>query len=1325
LPPNSAQHNGDSFSIVGIGGSAGGLEACIEFLSALPTTTGMAFILVQHLEPNHQSHLPEILSRATKMPVVHAEEDLRVQPEHLYVIPPNTVLTIKDGALHLAPRSESSSQYYPIDQFFFSLAEDVGPRAIGVILSGASSDGSQGLRAIKCAAGTTFCQSEKSAKYTVMPRSASATSAVDFILPPRSIAAEVARISRHPYLSDLTENFDSEADLQNSEEEVGKILWLLRGASKVDFTQYKQNTIRRRIARRMLVHNLATPREYLDFLNQRPEELAELFRDILISVTQFFREPDAYDALARIESALIGQRDRNAPFRIWSAGCATGEESYSLAIAITEVIEAAGLDTPIQLFGTDISEGAIDRARSAIYPESILREVTPERLNRFFTRVESGYRIAHAIRESCIFARHDLTRDPPFSQLDLVSCRNVLIYFGSAAQQRVLPSLHYSLKPEGLLFLGSAESIGPHSDLFEGIDDQNKIFSRKGTSSNYSVTLPDPRAFKDPAPERTPNGQSAAASLAGVESRATRMLRDQYAPPGVTINDSMTIVHFHGPTSLFLEPPTGEASLNLLRVAHHSLLLSLRKAIDAAKERNEPVQESGVRFERKGEAREITLRVLPFREANALFYLVLFEDAAAAPVFTGGLRPTDEESNALELQLRQTRRELDENREYLRKVTEQHEVAMEELRAAHEEVQSSNEEMQSTNEELRTAKEELQSSNEELITVNDELNDRNNQLAAANSDLNNVLNAVNLPVVMVGMDFRIRRCTPAAERLLSMVASDMGRLVTDIHYKIDVPGLKTMLTEATQALTVQQVRVQSREGKWFSVVVRPYRTVDHRIDGAVITLIDVDEVTQALARAEEARDLAEGIVETVQHPLLVLDGDLRVQRATSSFYRTFQANPEETRGKLIYEVGNGQWNIPQLRKLLEEAILRDVPFRDLDVEHDFPHIGRRTMRLNAKRITGQDGNPHTILLAMEDVTDRKEAAEIQYRRLFESAKDAIVVIDAESELVVDVNPFFLELTRYPRTDIVGKAFWEIPPFRKADEGRRLVPESAGREVSRWDSVHMEAKDGRQVIVEMVANRYRVKDKLLIQVNIRDVTQRRQAEEDLRKSNLDLQQFAFAASHDLQEPLRTVINHAQLLQKEYGGRMGPEADEMIGFITSATDRMRHMVLDLLSYAQTARAPISVAPVRVDTVLASALSNLQVVIHNVSARITFDALPTVSMDQTQLLHLLQNLIGNALKYRGKDPPRIHLSAHKSGEEWIFSVQDNGIGIDPKYHDHIFIVFKRLHGPEYPGTGIGLATCRRIVERHGGRIWVESEPGKGSTFFFSVKIPAGSDN
>jgi two-component system, chemotaxis family, CheB/CheR fusion protein len=1307
------------FPVAGIGASAGGLEACLDFLAALPPQTGISFILVQHLEPNHESQLPEILSRATAMPVSHAQDGLPVEPDHFYVVPPNVILTIKEGALRLSPRAENANQYFPIDQFFASLAEDQGAHAIGIILSGGSSDGAQGVRSIKSASGTTFCQTEDSAKYGGMPHNAIETGAVDFVLPPSLIASEVARISAHPYLTQKPEGLEDTAGFAQGQEDIQKIFELLRGATRVDFAQYKQNTIRRRIARRMLVHNIVSLHDYVALLSRHPNEINDLYRDILINVTKFFREPAMFASLAVLTSSLIQERDPNAPFRIWTAGCASGEEAYSLAIAITEIMEGARISTPIQLFGTDISEIAIDRARAAVYPETIQKEVSPERLSRFFTRVETGYRISKSIRENCVFARHNLIRDPPFSQLDLVSCRNVLIYFGASAQQRALAAMHYSLKPGGLLLLGSAETIGNRAEVFAVRDNENKIFSRKPGSTRFITTLPDPKGMDYSNAEPALNQMTMAPTLADIEVRVTRILRDLYSPPGVTINDSMQIVHFHGQTGLYIQPPSGEASLNLLRIAHQSLLFSLRKAIDTAIERKEPVHETGVRFEHNGEIRDIALRVIPISEAAARYFLILFEDGAARPPSTASRGAGPEESATFEFELAQARRELDETREYLRKIVEQHEIAMEELRAAHEEVQSSNEEMQSTNEELRTAKEEVQSTNEELVTVNDELKNRNSELAAANNDLSNVLKAVNIPIVMVGRDLKIRRYTPAAERLLNTPPLDVGRLITNASFTIDVPGLHAMLSNSIETLSVQQRVVQNREGRWYSVVARPYRTTDDRIDGAVITFLDIDDVTRALERAESARDFAEGIVETVQHPLLVLDRDLRIQRATSAFYRTFQVTAEETQGQPIYSVGAGQWNIPQLRTLLEDAFARDVPLRDFDIELEFPDIGRKTMRLNARRIAGRDRSPQTLLLAIEDVTERKEAAEIQYRRLFEASKDAIVVVEGGSGRVVDVNPFFLELTRHPVTEIVGKAFWEIPPFRRAEEGRRLVPESMENEFARFDSVRLEANDGRKLVVELIANRYLVRGQTLIQVNIRDVTERRQAEEDLRRSNLDLQQFAFAASHDLQEPLRTVINQVQLLEQLYRGKLDADADEIIHFITSATDRMRHMVLDLLSYAQTARVAIAIVPTSVEAVLATAMSNLQLAIQNVGARITFDPLPIVLMDQTQLLQVLQNLIGNALKYRGQDPPRIHLSARRAGSEWIFSIKDNGIGIESKFHDNIFTVFKRLHGPEYPGTGIGLATCKRIVERHGGRIWVESEIGKGSTFFFTARL------
>jgi two-component system, chemotaxis family, CheB/CheR fusion protein len=674
------------------------------------------------------------------------------------------------------------------------------------------------------------------------------------------------------------------------------------------------------------------------------------------------------------------------------------------------------------------------------------------------------------------------------------------------------------------------------------------------------------------------------------------------------------------------------------------------------------------------------------------------------------------EPGTLEVQLNHARRELSNTRDHLRKIIEEHESTTEELRAANEEARSSNEELQSTNEELRTAKEELQSSNEELTTVNDELKQRFHDLDLATNDLSNILSAATIPIVMVGMDLRVRRFTPAAERLLGLVPADTGRPMPDLHLKFHVPDLKDVLTETIRTLEVQQRRAESRDGRWFNLSFRPYRTTDERIDGAVITFIDIDESTRALEEAERARKFAEGIVETVQHPLLILDSNLRVIRATEAFYKTFQVIREDTVGYTIDDLGSGQWQVPELRRLLQQALTRDVPFRDLEITHNFPHIGPRTMRLNARRI-GSDAAGHTVLLALEDITDRREAAEIQYRRLFESAKDAIVVLESPSGIVVDVNPFLLEISRYSRADMLGKRFAELPPFLDAEEGRRLVPETLERGVARYDSVVMSARDGRQMIVEMIANGYRVKDRDLIQVNIRDVTERRRMEEDLRRSNLDLQQFAFAASHDLQEPLRTVISFLELFERQNRGKLGPEADQQIKYITTAADHMKHLVLDLLGFSQVVRADLNLITVSAEAILATTLLNLQLAIRSSDARITFDHLPVIEADQTQFVQLLQNLISNSIKYRGAEPPRIHLSAREAGPEWVFSLQDNGIGIDPRYADHIFAVFKRLHGREYPGTGIGLAICKRIIERHNGRIWVESQPGKGSTFYFTV--------
>jgi two-component system CheB/CheR fusion protein len=1308
------EQSGGCFHIVGVGASAGGLDAFIELFGALPNNTGMAFVVIQHLEPNYESQLAEILARSTKMPVIQAVNGQTVAPNEVYVIPPNAVMLIEGGILRIAPRSQSAKPYYPIDVFFESLAADQGAKAIAIVLSGTASDGAQGVRAIKRACGTTFCQEESSAKYAGMPHNAIATGAADFVLSTVKIAEELARISLNPFLTAPVERLQDPLEETEIDGEFQLILGRLKNATGVDFTPYKQSTIRRRLGRRLAVNHLDTLREYLAYLDCRPAEVHELYRDILISVTSFFREPGMFASLTEVIQQYLQTRPNEEPFRLWVPGCATGEEVYSLAMIASEILQETRRDVSLQVFGTDISDSAIDHARSGIYTEVSTEGISQERLIRFFSKVELGYRIKQSIRDCCVFARHDLTNDPPFSQIDIVSCRNVFIYLSSGLQQKVLPSLHYSLKTGGLLILGSAETVGTRSDLFSVLDNDNKIYRKNAVDVPLNTQRRSNTGAVPTAGELFPDTFVSYPASVDPEIRAARILRDLYAPPGVMINSDLQVLHVHGQTSFYLDRIPPATNTNLLRVVRESLVYPLRKAVDAVLLRKQPVHETGVEVSHQNQTKRIRLSVYPITD-NGQNMLVLFEDESKG----GGLLLSQEEilePGSTEHQLESARRELNETNEYLRKIIEQHSVTTEELRAANEEARSTNEELQSTNEELRTAKEQLQSSNEELTTINDELKHSNIELNLTGNDLANILNAATIPVIMVGMDLRLRRFTPAAATLLGLTSHDIGRTLSDVHRSAGLPDLKSMLIETLRTLNVQFQRGKDAHGRWYDVFTRPYRTIDDRIDGGVVTFLDVDDAVRALERAERARNLAEGTLESVQHPLLILDDDFRVLRATAAFFKTFGLSPETTLGQPIDALGDGFWKRPELKQLPQQALVRDAPLRDTEITHDIPQLGTRRLRLVARRTPSLDGH-YSVLLAIEDITERQQAAEIQYRRVFESAKDGIIVLESPSGIVLDVNPYFLELSRYPMSDLITRPIHQTPPFMDLEAMRHLVKNVAEHGTVRLDSVPLLTRDHREITLELIANSYRVKDQSRIQINIRDVTEKRRTEDDLRRSNLDLQQFAFAASHDLQEPLRTITSYLQLLKRENEGKFGPETDAYIRFITSAADRMRQLVLDLLGYSQVSRSEMNPDTISMEAALSTVILNLQMAIESTAARITFDHLPVVYADESQIVRLLQNLITNSIKYRGKAPPHIHLSAKESGSEWLFSVKDNGLGLDMRYADHIFTVFKRLHGQEYPGTGIGLAICKRIVDRHEGRIWVESKLGEGSTFSFTL--------
>jgi len=967
-------------AIIGIGASAGGLEAFTRLLEKLPNDTGMAFVLVQHLDPKHKSSLTEILSRTTSLPVSEVENKTAVKPDHVYIIPPGKAMSVSQGVLNLTLREDTAKQYMPIDIFLESLAKAQGSKAIGVILSGTATDGSRGLKEIKTVGGITFVQKPQTAKYDSMPLNAIATGVVDFVLPSEEIADELVKIARSSVFDAITAETDKLFSANT--DELNKIFTILKKASDTNFSEYRELTIRRRILRRMVLHRLEELGDYTNYLRENPAEVKELYQDLLINVTKFFRDPEAFEALkSQVFPAIMKNRSSEEPVRVWVTGCSTGEEAYSIAIVLLEFLADDAVSTPIQIFGTDINETHIEKARAGIYPLSIKADVSPERLRHFFVKVDEGYQITKTVRDMCVFARQDMVTDPPFSRLDLISCRNAIIYFGPPMQKKLFPVLHYALKQKGFLLLGTSESVGAYANLFQLVDKKYKIYSKKAvptplipefTASEYvAATIENRAKISGIRPDN--------ALHFNVLEEADRIVLSQYAPAGVIINSDLDIIQFRGRTGAYLEPASGTPSLKLFKMVRDGLSLGLYSAISQAKKEHSPVSRQGLPVVYNGRANHVNVDVIPIGEPHnkEKYFLVLFEEvvhqalpeAEIAGSSVAGLEQAtwgDENNDLIRLE-----HELVTTKENLKSVIDKHEFTNEALRAANEEIQSSNEELQSMNEELETAKEELQSSNEELITLNDEVQNRNHELGKISSDLFNLFRSINIPVVMLSNNLHIRRFNPAAEKAFNLIAADVGRPITDINTNFDNSDLKQSVLEVIDTLISKEQEVQDRYGCWYSVQIRPYRTTENKIDGVVITYADIDTVKKSLALSQEAREYAEAIVETVREPLLVLDAELHIKSANKAFYQTFIVTPEDTLNNCIFDLGNKQWDIPDLRVLLEDILCKNTMFEDFAVVHNFPRLGHKKMLVNARRIVDSNNQTKLILMAIEDATEHE------------------------------------------------------------------------------------------------------------------------------------------------------------------------------------------------------------------------------------------------------------------------------------------------------------------------------------------------------------------
>jgi two-component system CheB/CheR fusion protein len=836
------------FPIVGIGASAGGLEACTALLKALPPNLGMALVIVSHLDPLRESAFPEILARAASIPVTEVQDGTEVQPNHAYVIPRNCELTISQGVLHISEPDQPRSVKMTVDIFLRSLAADQGSNAIGVILSGTASDGTIGLTAIKGEGGITFAQ-DSSAKYDGMPFSAVTAGCVDLVLPPEGIAQELGRIARHPYV--LGTGVEPEAVGGTKEAQMAQIFGVLRRATRVDFSEYKPPTIGRRVARRMALHKIEKLRDYVALLQRDRKEVTALYQDLLINVTSFYRDPEAFEVLkAVVYPELLKQHSHStAPIRIWVPGCSTGEEAYSHAISFLEFLGEERAEVPIQVFGTDLSETAIQRARAGLYKETIEVDVSQARLRRFFHKVDSGYQISKTVRDLCVFSTQNFFSDPPFSRVDLVSCRNVMIYLSQALQRRVIPIFHYALNSDGFLMIGNTEGlIGTGAELFEMADKKQKIYRKKAVPTpvtfGFSVHATEPHRDGDTAGPASKAADTARVP-ADLQREADRLLLARYAPPSVAVNDQLEIIQTKGHTGAFLELPTGKVSLNLLKMARPGLLYELQNAIDEARKSGVDTTRANVAVESDGGATLTNLRVTPFRTPlhDSTSFLVVFEPPGGTALSSPDvlISPLSEDERTIkDKQIAQLKQELAATKEYLQAIIEALESTNGELQSANEEIQSGNEELQSTNEELQTSKEELESANEELHTVNEEMQHRNEMLTQLNNDLNNLLNSVNLPLVMMGPDLSIRRFTTQAGKVLGLSATDVGRPITRLKLKTDLDNLEQKMLDVITEVRAKQYRIRDSEGRSCEVRLTPYRTADNRIDGVVLNVITAD-----------------------------------------------------------------------------------------------------------------------------------------------------------------------------------------------------------------------------------------------------------------------------------------------------------------------------------------------------------------------------------------------------------------------------------------------------------------------------------------------------
>ncbi len=1363
--------------VVGLGGSAGSLGPLKLFFSHLPADSGMAFVVVTHLSPDHDSNLASLLGHVTPLPVMQVTAPVKVRVNHVYVIPPGQHISMVDGELRLFDLHNERGRRVTVDLFFRTLADTHGPHAVGVVLSGADGDGASGLKRIKERGGLTVAQDPSEAEHDGMPRSAIGTGMVDWVLPAADMPARLVQYRRNEDQLRLPGE-DAPPDEppsghDESETALRNVLAFLRLRTGRDFSYYKRATILRRLGRRMQVNGVTDLPGYLNFLRAHPGESTALLQDVLISVTNFFRDRESFEALEHEIPRLFRDKGPQDQVRVWVAGCATGEEAYSVAMLLSE--HAATLDAPprLQVFATDIDELAIRSARDGFYLDTITADVSQERLRRFFNQEPGGYRVQRAVREVVLFAPHDLLKDSPFSRLDLVTCRNLLIYLNRKAQESALDVFHFALRPDGRLFLGTSETADDLTGLFTPLDKKYRLYQRRHAARQALPSLhgpspqvlslgttPSRRLSLVPAPPRPLPAAFSDDESPGQSSSWSELhfrLLEHLGPPSVVVDGDYRILHLSRKAGRYLQISGGEPSKDLLHLVHPGLRVELRAALFRARQTDHSVQVPGVPVEIEGQPRTVTLRVSVVPDLTPGYLLVVFDESGPeneTPLLLA--RGSDPVSRQLE-------EELDHLKAERRETVGQYEASTEELKASNEELQAINEELRSATEELETSREELQSINEELTTVNQELKNSVEEFSRANSDLQNLMASTNIATVFLDRQLRIKRFTPAAVSLFSLIPGDVGRPLSDLQPRLDYPDLAADAGRVLDRLAVIEREVHGLDGGWFFARLLPYRTVDDRIAGAVLTFVDISERKRAQAGWTDSEARIQGMFGQATAGIVLTDLAGRFTYVNDRFCDLTGYSSAELVGLDMLEIVHPD-DRARDAELLERLTVEGLP---LEVEKRCVRKDGsvRWVHNSASVLRDDAGQPQSCFAISIDITQRREeeaqlvalkdklTGDLQattrlYDLIFNSASDFSIYTLDRTGLVTSWNPGSEVATGYPAAEIIGQSaeILLMPEDRAAgvfQQELALALRDGHALCERWkrrrdgtcfwgSGVLTPLIDGGETIgffkIERDVTAQREMQEARREAGeerARLLVAERHARQEAESASAAKDRFLASLSHELRTPLAPMQMAVFALERER--RLSASGREMIRMIGRNLEAEVQLIDELLDVSRIVHGKLEFkrAPMDVHECIHRAVEVCHADIQAKKLQLTVDlgaACHATVGDTARLRQAFWNVLKNAAKFTPAGGTITVRTSNPGPDEIAVEIADSGIGIDAEALPKIFSAFEQGSAQvtqRYGGLGLGLAISQAVVQAHAGRLGAAST-GKDRGATFTVVLP-----